>query len=275
MLMLMRGLCYSRSYNMARLVMKSHFYGAPKGLPLSCLNITIFQQNGWTVEYSAKILDDKLYLRLKRTACLYEKRPDLLRKVLGSKPESLCAHERTEVEPSVEGCAFDWWEPEWWSLKPQALEPKMVKKSDGQQPVLRDQSFDPCREARRYCTICETDSTWSVEWVRVRPVPAQEGPEALRRPKGRSWINTTHGRRLVSKFWDEVDEGDEEEGDREGWYCTLTSYQCLGSCGERERGMWDPLWLGSGIMRRVPEGRVMERWREDEGEEGEDGDELA
>ena len=127
---------YKLSFGLARLVKNRHHYGEPVGLPLSALNATSVKQGVWTQSWSARIIDDELFLSATHTidSCSLGGDPSLRSAIDQSGEYSICPH----VYPST---TID-------ALK---------------RPQDTSNLFRECQDVHGSCIRCHTDYTTTIE----------------------------------------------------------------------------------------------------------------
>ena len=160
---------YSLGYYHARLVLNRHLYGAPRGLPLQNLNADSIPGtivSNWRQSWTARVIDDELFLRATHTInrqCMSER---VLRFLIDqSCSYFICSH--TDSSHDVP-----------------ALRKPRVSISDTTRPL-----FVECREQLGSCVWCLTDHCTTIERKRG-PKDAVPGTLAWHQPASLVWTIT-------------------------------------------------------------------------------------
>ncbi|KAI0903813.1 hypothetical protein F4823DRAFT_617218 [Ustulina deusta] len=247
---------YSLGYHHARLVMNRHLFGAPNGLPLDNLQDFFMETRGfnippWTQDWTARIIDNELFLSAVHNYVCYEGSPTALRALIDREVHFICPHVVT-ADPF--GSRVD----EIRELKDPKLDPchPPPLDSDGQKPRL-DSSFIRCRDVLRFCSWCLTDFTITIEWVEVCDRTSEIVP-ATARKRGLTLYEDK------IRHWYEAEP--HEKPDAAGWQITITAYHQFGRCRSPRDWKWKALasWERSTPRRNTalyPVGSVMQKWQ--------------
>ncbi len=181
----LEGSSFSIDYQSVRLAMNRHFLGPPNGLPLEHFDVeasstTLTPWQGkwlpWQEKWSARILQDELFLSATRTLSGAGWTDGSLRAALDHEWRQICGHVRTS------GPAF--------CCSVQALR-RPSPASAG------FECFAPCRDLVESCDRCLTDYTTTVE-RRLDDVKEGRGEEARGQPTASWFITITSYQRLGS-----------------------------------------------------------------------------
>jgi len=132
---------FSIDYQTVRLAMNRHFYGPPNGLPLENLYVETFSDTvlPWEEVWSARIIQDELFLSATRTVSGIDWTDETMRAALDREWHEICGHVRTSGPPFA--CVT-------------ALRCAAPRPAD---------YFIPCRDVVESCHRCLTDYTTTVE----------------------------------------------------------------------------------------------------------------
>jgi hypothetical protein len=167
------GSSYSIDYQSARLAMNRHFFGPPKGLPLDRFDLEAGAYTAilhekvhlpWRDKWSARILQDELFLSATRTASGAGWTDDALRAALEDEWRDICGHVRTSSDPNF-------------------LAVNVLSRLS----VTPTGFFAPCRGTVEACSRCFTDYTITIE----RKVEDAEEGRGKREPAGFWFITIT------------------------------------------------------------------------------------
>ncbi|KFA72167.1 hypothetical protein S40288_11225 [Stachybotrys chartarum IBT 40288] len=148
-------------YHYARFVMNRHFYGAPCGIPSEKLTMTYTPEfPGWGQSWSARIIEDELFLCATHTIDSSNLSDSELRAIVDSRSScGICRH----VIPSQISAI----------QKPR-------------QPGSKEQ-FTPCRESHGSCSKCLTDYCTTIERKKLR---YKATPYTQAEPADSFWVIT-------------------------------------------------------------------------------------
>lgn len=236
--------------------MNRHIFGAPNGLPLENLqkillgpisrNIPLLP---WAQVWSAKIIDDELFLSAVHSCVLYEGSPTELRTGIDRCSYHICPHISTTSPFDFPLIGFE---------EIPELEAPSLDRSHRPSSDVNDLSFTACRDVARFCSWCLTDFTITIEWVGVRERLPGTAP-ATARKMGLGW----KGDQI--RHWYEAEPHEKPEA--AGWQITITAYHQLGSCRTPRDWKWmalAPNLYASKIARDTtlyPPGTVMQKWQ--------------
>ncbi|KAH6651270.1 hypothetical protein F5144DRAFT_480694, partial [Chaetomium tenue] len=150
----LEGTNFMLDYETVRLVMNRHFFGAPHGLPLDCFNVVVetcvWQPwrlfLPWVETWSARIIQDELFLSATRTINSSGWTDETFRTALNREFRQLCGHVRTAS-----------------SL------PYTVLNALCPPPSASGGFFAPCEAVVESCRQCFTDYTTTIERRREDP----------------------------------------------------------------------------------------------------------
>jgi len=134
-------------YHHVRLAMNRHFLGPPNGLPLDKFQLEYTSRGPvhWREKWSARILQDELFLSATRTLCRIDKTDQELRGAVDNYNYEICGHVNMEKYTRHPISALH-----------------LSSSFTG--------LFTPCRNVVESCTQCLTDYDTTVEqrWVKIR-----------------------------------------------------------------------------------------------------------
>ncbi len=161
---------YTLGYHHARLVLNRHLYGPPRGLPLD--NLTVDSVPGmvvpdWEQSWTAKVIDDELFLRATHTIDSHGISDPALRSLVDlSCAYFICCH----VDSSCDVSALEM--------------PRVSSSYETIRPL-----FAECREQLDACVWCLTDHCTTIERKRA-PRNAVPGTRAWVQPASMVWAIT-------------------------------------------------------------------------------------
>lgn len=196
---------YQIPFHLARVVMNRHRFGAPRGLPLSCLEADITTNTCqdhliWKEKWKARIIEDELFLCATHVLRQADQgiSAEVLRDTLHqSKCYAVCEHLYTWKRIGLG--EFDVVAP-------------LDERHGG--PITEKNVFVPCRDVQRSCEVCLTDYTTTIEWK-------QEAGAGLIQP------------------------GNSTTPSPGGWIVTITTYHQLGHCRSAYDWKWQTATSGS------------------------------
>ena len=158
---------YELTYNLARLVMTRHRYGEPFGLPLDVLNATSFiYRSRWVQSWSAKIIDNELFLSATHTTDSHDVGPRGLRSRIDRRYDGyeICPHVSSDL---VDGGIA-------------AL----------RKPTNSMEQFSECRDVVGWCRWCLTDYSTTIERMAASRGVVQNPWDRFRRNLSAEWTIT-------------------------------------------------------------------------------------
>ncbi|KAI6093482.1 hypothetical protein F4821DRAFT_274094 [Hypoxylon rubiginosum] len=173
-------------YRHVRLIMNQHFYGGA-GLPLSTFNVTCrpeYDDGRWSQKWSARIIDDELFLSATHTLNYRGSKGDF-REIVNRSECNICAHVKLN---------------ELWTIFGGD-----VSGAEGTpaRSWPRRNFLEPCGNVHHVCISCATDFTITVEerseperWVLTIVTYHQLG--SCRYPNDPRWVAFRGGRRFHS-----------------------------------------------------------------------------
>ncbi|KAH9987485.1 hypothetical protein F4779DRAFT_284947 [Xylariaceae sp. FL0662B] len=217
------GSAFSIGYAHVRVVMNRHFYGAPRGLAgntLDNVNCSGYEPPYWFQKWSARIIDDELFLSATHTLRFRGAERDF-RDILDQREYQICAHTVTRKDDSI---------------------------GQHERPDMRQQQLHEHQDRPVQITgDIPVDRGWFPPWTISRTVNAfrSEGstspaPRSKRLRQCRDILDscifcatdyvTTLEKRKVGHWW---------KRGRDEWTLTIVTYHQLGSC----RSPSDPKWV--------------------------------
>ena len=160
---------YTLGYHHARLALNRHLYGAPRGLPLHNLTAEAVQGMvvpNWKQSWTAKVIDDELFLRATHTVNNLGMSDGALRSLVDLHcAYFICCHTDSSYDVP-------------------ALKMPRLSSCEATRPL-----FAECREVLDACPLCLTDYCTTIERTRA-PRNAVPGTRAWCQPASMVWIIT-------------------------------------------------------------------------------------
>jgi hypothetical protein len=232
-------------YHHARLVMNRHLFGVPYGLPLENLNrhYVEFSTRGnrpWTQNWSAKIVDDELFLRNIHVYSCLDSENSGIGNTTNHQFHFICQHILTGIPPQYK------------SPTNQHICEEIPELIDH-----RACQLNSCRDVSRSCIGCLTDYQITIKRL-------EKNEFAIRNIAKTPSVGPYNNGKLA--YWSD-EAKTHKPPHAAGWEITIVSYHQLGACRSPEDWKWKTMVSFAGLLIAqrdpvcYPPGSVMRKWQ--------------